>query len=49
VADETAFSSVDSENDGDRTGYLVEYGDTQSLFEQPKEQHTREYIGGEFS
>ena len=49
VADKTAFLYVDSEGEGDRTGYLVEYGDTQSVFEHPKEKHTQEYIQGEFS
>ena len=47
VADKTAFLYVD--NDNDRSGYLVEYGETQAVFEQPKEKHTQEYIQGEFS
>jgi len=49
VADKTAFLYVDSERQGDRTGYLVEYGDTQSLFEYPKEKRTQAHIQGEFS
>jgi len=48
VADKTAFLYVDTDGD-DRSGYLVEYGDTQELFEHPKEKHTQEYIQGEFS
>ncbi len=48
VADKTAFLSVDI-SQGGRTGYLVEYGDTAALFENPKEQLTQEYIRGEFS
>ncbi len=48
VADKTAFLYVDTSNGG-RTGYMVEYGDTQQIFEHPKEQSTKEYIRGEFS
>ncbi len=48
VADKTAFFSVDISQDG-RTGYLVEFGDTRQIFEDPKEQLTQEYIRGEFS
>jgi phosphate transport system ATP-binding protein len=48
VADKTAFLYVDT-TQGGRTGYLVEYGDTQEIFDQPKEKHTQDYIRGEFS
>jgi phosphate transport system ATP-binding protein len=48
VADITAFFSVDLVQ-GRRTGYLVEMGPTQQIFENPREQLTREYIGGKFS
>ena len=48
VADKTAFFSVDI-SQGGRTGYLVELGDTQQIFEDPREQLTKEYIRGEFS
>jgi phosphate transport system ATP-binding protein len=48
VADTTAFLFVDA-TDGQRTGYLVEYGDTETMFEAPKEQRTQEYLRGEFS
>jgi phosphate transport system ATP-binding protein len=48
VADKTAFLYVDPDGD-DHSGYLVEYGDTQELFEHPKQKHTQEYIQGEFS
>ena len=34
---------------GGRTGYLVEFGDSKEMFDNPKEKHTREYIRGEFS
>jgi phosphate transport system ATP-binding protein len=48
VADKTAFLYVDT-TDGQRTGYLVEYSDTQAMFEAPREQLTQEYLRGEFS
>jgi len=48
VADKTAFLYLDADAD-DHSGYLVEYGDTQEVFEHPKEKHTQEYIQGEFS
>jgi len=48
VADKTAFLYVDT-SQGGRTGYLVEFGDTTQIFEDPKEKPTQEYIRGEFS
>ncbi|MGO9569291.1 MAG: phosphate ABC transporter ATP-binding protein PstB [Desulfomonilaceae bacterium] len=48
VADETAFFSVDISKSG-RTGYLVEFGPTQQIFEDPKEELTKKYISGQFS
>jgi len=48
VADNTAFFSVDISRGG-RTGYLVEMGKTQQLFEQPRESLTKEYLSGQFS
>jgi len=47
VADMTAFLYVDTSSDG-RTGYMVEYGPTEAIFENPREAHTKAYIGGEF-
>jgi phosphate transport system ATP-binding protein len=49
ISDKTAFLYVDTTQEGERTGYLVEYGDTQPMFESPKEQRTQEYLRGEFS
>jgi phosphate transport system ATP-binding protein len=34
---------------GSRTGYLVEYGETPQVFEDPREKATQEYVRGEFS
>jgi phosphate transport system ATP-binding protein len=48
VADMTAFLYVDT-SAGGRTGYMVEYGTTHGIFEEPKEEYTKEYIRGEFS
>jgi phosphate transport system ATP-binding protein len=48
VADTTAFFSVDI-SQGGRTGFLVEMGNTRELFENPREQLTKEYLSGEFS
>jgi phosphate transport system ATP-binding protein len=48
VADKTGFLYVDT-SEGGRTGYLVEFGDTAQIFEDPKEKHTKDYIQGAFS
>jgi phosphate transport system ATP-binding protein len=48
VADITAFFGVDISKGG-RTGYLVEMGDTEQIFQRPREQLTQEYISGKFS
>ncbi len=48
VADTTAFFAVDISQAG-RTGYLVEMGETRQIFEDPREELTKEYIRGEFS
>jgi phosphate transport system ATP-binding protein len=48
VADRTGFLYVDTSGGG-RTGYLVEYADTKQIFDNPQQQHTQQYIRGEFS
>lgn len=48
VADTTAFFSVDITRGG-RTGYLVEMGPTEQIFEAPREKLTKDYISGQFS
>ena len=48
VADITAFFSVDI-SQGSRTGYLVESGPTRELFDNPREQLTKQYVTGQFS
>jgi phosphate transport system ATP-binding protein len=44
VSDRTAFFLADEH----RVGHLIEYGDTQQLFEQPAKQETADYISGRF-
>ncbi len=48
VADYTGFLYVDTTGGG-RTGYLVEFGESHQLFNDPAHQHTQQYIRGEFS
>jgi phosphate transport system ATP-binding protein len=48
VADKTGFLYVDT-SAGGRTGYLVEYGESKQMFDNPKEKYTQDYIRGEFS
>ena len=48
VADKTGFFYVDT-TQGGRTGYLVEFGDTQQIFKEPQDPKTADYIRGEFS
>jgi phosphate transport system ATP-binding protein len=44
ASDKTAFLMVDS----DRAGVLVEYGETNQVFTNPKEKRTEDYITGRF-
>ncbi len=44
VSDKTAFLMVGE----DRTGYLVEYGPTQQVFTNPRDERTEAYITGRF-
>ena len=48
VADNTGFLYVDT-SEGGRTGYLVEFGNTCQVFENPGQSHTKDYIRGAFS
>ena len=45
VSDQTAFLMMDE----DRAGYLVEYGETNEIFTNPKNERTEAYITGRFS
>ena len=44
VSDQTAFFSMGE----DRAGYLVEMGQTATIFTNPREQLTEDYISGRF-
>jgi phosphate transport system ATP-binding protein len=47
VADRTAFFSLEIQ-DGQRSGVLVEYDDTEKLFTAPTDQRTEDYVTGRF-
>lgn len=48
VADMTAFFSVEVGEDGSRTGVLVEYDQTRTIFTQPADKRTEDYVTGRF-
>jgi phosphate transport system ATP-binding protein len=48
VSDRTAFFNVQSTEKGGRTGYLVEYDRTEVIFDNPKQEDTKNYISGRF-
>jgi phosphate transport system ATP-binding protein len=47
VADRTAFFGLDTTG-GKRVGTLIEYADTQTIFRQPRDTRTRDYVSGRF-
>ncbi len=48
VSDRTAFFSVNVNDGGQRTGRLVEYDHTDTLFTSPSEKETEDYVTGRF-
>jgi phosphate transport system ATP-binding protein len=48
VADMTAFFSVDVRPDGRRTGVLIEYDSTHTIFTSPSDSRTEDYVTGRF-
>jgi phosphate transport system ATP-binding protein len=48
VSDRTAFFTVEVGQDGQRTGALVEYDRTETIFTKPSERRTEEYVTGRF-
>jgi phosphate transport system ATP-binding protein len=48
VADMTAFFSMEQGEEGHRSGELVEYDDTKTIFTQPKDKRTEDYVTGRF-
>ena len=48
VSDRTAFFNAEATESGHKVGYLVEYGDTEQIFGEPREQATQDYVSGRF-
>lgn len=48
VSDITAFFNAQATDNGKRSGYLVEYGPTEQIFQSPHEEATQDYISGRF-
>jgi phosphate transport system ATP-binding protein len=48
VSDRTAFFTVDVHDDGSRTGTIVEFDRTESIFTNPQDQRTEDYVTGRF-
>ena len=48
VSDRTAFFTVDVEDDGHRTGHIVEFDRTESIFTNPSDPRTEDYVTGRF-
>ena len=48
VADMTAFFNAKATEKGGKQGYLVEYDQTENIFQSPKEEATRDYVSGRF-
>jgi len=48
VADMTAFFNARATETGGKRGYLVEYNQTELIFQSPQEQATKDYVSGRF-
>jgi phosphate transport system ATP-binding protein len=48
ISDKTAFFNAEATESGNKVGYLVEYGDTEKIFNDPIEQATQDYVSGRF-
>jgi phosphate transport system ATP-binding protein len=48
VSDRTAFFDVDRRPDGARVGRLVEFAATETIFTNPSDDRTKEYVTGKF-
>jgi phosphate transport system ATP-binding protein len=42
------FTAEAAEDSGDRTGLLVEFDDTDSIFTHPADKRTEDYVTGRF-
>jgi phosphate transport system ATP-binding protein len=48
VSDRTAFFTVDVAEDGLRTGHIVEFDRTETIFTNPSDRRTEDYVTGRF-
>jgi phosphate transport system ATP-binding protein len=48
VSDRTAFFTAEADERGNRTGLLIEFDDTSTIFTQPSDPRTEGYITGRF-
>ncbi|NJO39380.1 MAG: phosphate ABC transporter ATP-binding protein [Cyanobacteria bacterium CRU_2_1] len=48
TSDFTAFFNAQHMETGERSGFLVEYGLTEMIFESPKQESTQDYVSGRF-
>jgi phosphate transport system ATP-binding protein len=48
VSDRTAFFTVEVHDDGSRTGTIVEFDRTETIFTNPGDQRTQDYVTGRF-
>jgi phosphate transport system ATP-binding protein len=48
VSDRTAFFTVEVHDDGSRTGMIVEFERTETIFTNPADQRTEDYVTGRF-
>ena len=48
VADYTAFFNAEATDKGSKVGFLVEYDQTATIFGNPKNQDTKDYVSGRF-
>lgn len=48
VSDLTAFYNAEATDKGGKVGYLVEYSNTEVIFNNPREEYTRDYVSGRF-
>ena len=48
VADMTAFFNAKATEKGGKQGYLVEYDQTENIFQNPQQEATRDYVSGRF-
>jgi len=48
VSDRTAFFSVELQDDGHRIGHVVEFDHTETIFSNPSDKRTEDYVTGKF-